>query len=143
MERHMFTETKKVFAVAAAIVVIGVTGVELTRSTAQAETAKWQRSPVVVAAYAGARVDTTFDVVADMPRTADIMLPLAMKGDLPVPLGCRGIDGDAQAECMDVAYETDSPSVVVETRVGSTSTLERLDPVTVATFSEGELPQSE
>jgi hypothetical protein len=125
------------------IVAVGVTGIELTRSTAQAETANWQRSPVVVAAYAGARVDTTFDAVADMPKTTDIMLPLAMKGDLPVPLGCRDIAGDAQSECMDVAYETDAPSVVVETRVGSTSTLERLDSVAVADFSAGDLFQSE
>jgi hypothetical protein len=140
----MSIETKKVFALAALIVAVGVTGIELTRGTAQAETILGARSPVVVAAYAGARVDTTFDLVADMPAMAQIMIPVAMKGDLPVPLGCMGISGDAQAECMDVAYELDTvPSLVVETRVGTTSTLLRMDPLTVAGISDAELPQSE
>ena len=38
---------------------------------------------------------------------APVRVPMAMKGDLPVPLGCAGVSGDAQDECMDVAYETE------------------------------------
>ena len=49
-----------------------------------------------------------------------------MKGDLPVPAGCAALSDDAQAECMDVAYEPDAmPSVVVETRIGSDLEVQR------------------
>ena len=70
------------------------------------------------------------------------MVPMAQKGDLLVPPGCAGMDTDAQGECMDVAYEMDSlPSVVVETREGTTSTLLKLDPMTLAgVTSELQIP---
>ena len=100
----MITETRKVFALAALIVASGVVTVELTRSTAQAaEPQIMTRSE----AYAAARVDTAFDLVAALPERPAVMVPMAAKGDLPVPLGCTGIAGDAQAECMDVAYEVE------------------------------------
>jgi hypothetical protein len=123
----MITETKKAFALAALIVATGIAAVELTRSSAQAD-------PMLVtggaAGYAGARVDAAFEAVAEMPEAAAVMVPLAEKGDLPVPYGC---EGNAEAECMDVAYEVESaPSVVVETRIGNTSTLMRMDAMTVA-----------
>lgn len=123
----MITETKKAFAVAALIVATGVAAVELTRSSAQAES---------TTVYAAARIDRAFEAVASMPAVEPVRVPLAVKGDLPVPLGCFGISPTAQAECMDVAYEVPSePSIVVETRYGNTSTLTRLDAFTVADFA--------
>jgi len=84
-------------------------------------------------AYAAARVDTTFDLVAALPTAPPVMLPMAQKGDLLVPLGCLGASGDYQAECMDVAYEPPAePSIVLETSEGTTTTLMRLDAMTVA-----------
>lgn len=119
--------TTKAFTVAALIVATGVTAVELSRSTAQAES---------TTAYAASRIADAFDVVAAMPAVEPVRVPMATKGDLPVPLGCFGVAPDAQAECMDVAYELPSePSVIVETRVGNTSTLTRLDAFTVADFA--------
>ncbi len=45
---------------------------------------------------------------------------------------------------MDVAYETESePSIVVETRVGSTSTLMRMDAMTMAGITAQPFQQSE
>jgi hypothetical protein len=85
-----------------------------------------------IGAYSAARVDTAFDLVAAMPARAPFMLPMAQKGDLSVPPGCSGVPTD-QAECMDVAYEVPSePSVVVETQEGTTTTLMRMDAMTVA-----------
>ena len=137
----MITETRKVFALAALIVASGVVTVELTRSTAQAaEPQIMTRSE----AYAAARVDTAFDLVAALPERPAVMVPMAAKGDLPLPLGCTGIADDAQAECMDVAYEVEStPSVVVESREGTTSTLLRMDPITLAGVPEQALQLSE
>jgi len=138
----MITDTKKVFALAALIVATGVATVELTRNTAQAaeQTTLMSRS----AAYSAARVDTAFDLVAALPPAKAVMVPMAQKGDLMVPAGCSTLSGDAQAECMDVAYELPSPpSVVVESRDGTTSTLLRMDPITVAGVSEDALQQSE
>ena len=137
----MITSTKKVVALAALIVATGVAAVELGRDTAQAE-------PVSImtrdAAYAAARVDTAFDLVAALPATPAVMIPMAMKGDLPVPQGCLGVSGDAQAECMDVAYELPAePSIVVETREGTTTTLMRMDAMTLAGMADEALPQSE
>jgi hypothetical protein len=86
-----------------------------------------------IEAYSAARVDTVFDLIAMMPETTPVMVPLAQKGDLLVPPGCTDIVGDAQSECMDVAYEIESaPSIVVETREGATSILMRMDPFTLA-----------
>jgi len=137
----MITETKKVFALAALIVATGVVTVELTRNSAQAA------EPVTMTraeAYAAARVDTAFDLVATIAAGPAVMVPMAQKGDLPVPFGCFGVQGDAQAECMDVAYEIEStPSVVVETREGTTSTLLRMDPMTLAGVTEETLQVSE
>jgi hypothetical protein len=134
----MITDTKKVFAIAALIVATGVTAVELTRSPAQAESAQLQGA----AAYAGSRIDAAFDVVAAMPPVAPVRVPMATKGDLPVPPGCIGMPGDVQAECMDVAYEVPSePSIIVETRFGNTSTLMRMDALTVADVPKEEPSQ--
>lgn len=136
----MIAQTKKVFALAALIVATGVATVELTQGSAQAGTMTMTRTQ----AYSAARVDTVFDLVATMPAAASVMVPMAQKGDLPVPLGCTGVQGDAQAECMDVAYELPSePSVVVETREGTTSTLLRMDAMTLAGVDEGTLQQAE
>ncbi len=124
----MLTDSRKIAqkALAALVVAVGVAGIVGTAGAAE-------RSAVAVAAYAGARVDTVFDLVADLPVVAEVMVPLAAKGDLPVPVGCMGMSGDAQDECMDVAYELDSaPSLVVATRSGTTTTLERMDQMTVA-----------
>jgi len=138
----MITDTRKVFALAALIVATGVTTVELTRSSAVAAEpfAVMTRS----AAYSAARVDTAFDLVAELPTSKPVMVPMAQKGDLQVPAGCSTLSGDAQAECMDVAYEMPAaPSVVVETRDGTTSTLLRMDPITLAGIGEETLQQSE
>ena len=136
----MITDTKKVFALAALIVATGVGSVELTRSTAQAGTVNMTRD----AAYAAARVDTVFDLVSAMPTQVAFMLPMAEKGDLPVPQNCLSVQGDAQAECMDVAYEVPSePSVVVESSFGSTTTLMRMDAMTVAGVTEEPTLQAE
>jgi hypothetical protein len=97
----------------------GVATVEMTRNSAQA--AEQATVMTRTAAYAAARVDTAFDLVAALPRGKAVMVPMAQKGDLLVPAGCSTLSGDAQAECMDVAYELPSPpSVVVETRDGTT-----------------------
>lgn len=136
----MLIDTNKAFAIAALIVATGVSAVELTRDTAHAGAI----FPTDQASYTNWRVDAAFDAVAKMPPAAPFSLPLAMKGDLPVPLGCASATGDVQAECMDVAYEPDTgPSLVVETRTGSTSTLLRMDAMAVAGLPAGEFQQSE
>ena len=90
-------------------------------------------------AYAASRVDTVFDIVATMPVRPNVIFPMAMKGDLPVPPGCFGISVDAQAECMDEAYELPAePSIVIETREGTTTTLMRMDALTIAGVSVGQ-----
>ena len=129
---------KRLFALAALMVAAGVGTVEMSRNTAQAAEPMMTR----IEAYSAARVDTAFDLVASMPASAPFMVPMAQKGDLLVPPGCAGMDADAQGECMDVAYEMDSlPSVVVETREGTTSTLLKLDPMTLAgVTSELQIP---
>ena len=122
--------TRRVFALAALIVATGVGSVEMAGNTAQAAEATTMSA---IEAYSAARVDTAFDLVAAMPASAPVMVPMAQKGDLLVPPGCTGMSADAQDECMDVAYEMDSlPSAVFETREGTTSTLLKLDPMTLA-----------
>ncbi len=129
----MIIDTKKAIAAAALIVAMGGATVELTRSPALAESNPVQAN----ATYAVSRVVAAFDAAADAPPVTPIGFPVATKGDLPIPLGCFGDSPDAQAECMDVAYEVPSkPSIVVETRVGNTSTLMRMDAITVAEFGE-------
>ena len=126
----MFSDTRKVFAIAGMIVATGITVVELTRSAAQAEGTQ---------SYAASRVASVFEVVATMPEVEPVRVPMATKGDLPVPFGCTGIEADAQAECMDVAYEVPSePSIVVESRYGNTSTLTRMDAMTIAEAAAAE-----
>ncbi len=126
----MFSDTKKAFAIAGMIVATGVTAVELARSPAQAEGTH---------SYAAARVDAAFAVVSSMPDVEPVRVPMATKGDLEVPLGCTGISADAQAECMDVAYEVPSaPSIVVESRYGNTSILTRMDAMTIAEAAAAE-----
>ena len=128
--------TRRVFApLAALIVATGVGTVEMAGNTAQAAEATTMTR---IQAYSAARVDTAFDLVAAMPASAPIMVPMAQKGDLLVPPGCAGMSADAQDECMDVAYEMDSlPSRVFETREGTTSTLLKLDPMTLAIVTDG------
>jgi hypothetical protein len=140
MERHMIT-TKRVFALAALIAATGVGTVEMTRNTAQAAE---PMTMTRIQAYSAARVDTAFDLVAAMPARAPLMVPMAQKGDLLVPPGCAGMSADAQDECMDVAYEVDStPSAVIESREGTTSTLLKLDPLTLAGVTDQTLQRSE
>ena len=135
----MITDSKKVLVLAALIVATGVGAVEMARGVAQAEPAMTRD-----AAYAAARVDTVFALVADMPMTVAVMVPMAEKGDLAVPPGCLSVQGDAQAECMDVAYEVPAePSVVIDTTIGNTTTLMRMDAMTIAGVTEEPLLQSE
>ncbi len=125
-----YTKTKTAFA---ALVAIGLT------TAAQAGTV----FPQDQASYARWRVDAAFTLVAAMPVVDPVRVPVAMKGDLPVPLGCADVSGDAQDECMDVAYEPDAGTVIVETRHGSTSTLMRMVPMTVAGVTSEPILQSE
>ncbi len=121
--------TRKAFALAALIVVTGVAGVELSHSAAQAGTA-------YAPEYAVKRIDAAFNVAANMPAVEPVSVPMAQKGDLPIPLGCLWMSPEDQSECMDVAYEVPSvPSIVVETRDGNTTTLLRMDAMTVADFT--------
>ena len=124
----MNTLTSKVLAAVALIVVTGVGAVEMTRSTASAV-------PMMsgAGAYADARVSSVFAIAADMPQSEQFTVVVAEKGD-KLPVGCAGpLDADVAAECLDTAYEVDSePSLVVETRLGSTSILTRMDTFTVA-----------
>jgi hypothetical protein len=122
--------TKRVFGLAAVILAMGLGTVEMTRDSAQAAEAT---TMFRIQAYSAARVDTAFDLVAAMPASAPFMVPMAHKGDLPVPSNCLGMSGDMQAECMDVAYELPAePSIVIETHEGTTTTLMRMDAMTIA-----------
>jgi len=123
----MITQTRKAFAVAA-LVATGFAVIGL----AQADTSPTE-------GYAGSRVDAVFQVVAEMPPVEPISIPLAMKGDLQIPIECVGpFRPDVQAECMDVAYEVESgPYVVVEARTEDTSILTRMLGYTMAIFEGG------
>jgi hypothetical protein len=123
----MITQTRKAFAVAA-IVATGFAAIGL----AQADTSPTE-------GYAGARVDAAFQVVAEMPSVEPISIPVAVKGDLQIPIECVGpFRPDVQAECMDVAYEVESgPYVVVEARTEDTSILTRMLGYTMAIFEGG------
>jgi hypothetical protein len=123
----MDKQSTKVLALVALILATGVTVVEITRP-ARAEAAS--------AEYAGERIATVFQVVAQMPAMPAVQIPVAEKGDL-MPIGCAGpLRPEVADECMDTAYEVPSePSVVVETRTGDASTeLMRLDGMTVAGY---------
>jgi hypothetical protein len=131
--------TRRVFALAALIVTTGVSTVEMARNTVRAAEATVITR---IQAYSAARIDNAFDLIAAMPASTPFMIPMAEKGDLPVPPGCAGMSADEQSECMDVAYEMDPlPSAVLETREGTTSTLLRLDTMTLAVVTN-ELPSN-
>lgn len=86
--------------------------------------------------YAATRIATAFQVVAELPPVASVLIPLAEKGDL-LPIGCAGpLRREVQAECIDTAFEQPSePSVVMETRRGrATSELMRLESLSVAGY---------
>ena len=117
--------TRKVLALAAFIAAAGVGPVELTRDSAQAADPQ------------AARIETAFEVVAAMPTAPPFMLPMARKGDLLVPPGCAVMSRAARDGCVDAAYALSStPSAVVETREGATSTLLKLDPMTLASAAD-------
>src|SRR4051812_4034271 len=91
--------------IAALLVVTGVGTVLMTRNTEQlGEPTQMIR----IEAYSAGRVDSAFDLVAELPAGAPPMLPLAQKGDLLVPPSCAGMRRETQAECTHVAYEVDS-----------------------------------
>lgn len=125
----MKTETSKVLALVTAVVMTGVGAVEMTRNSAQAN------PPLVAGAtgYAAERIEGGFQAVAEIPRVAPMIVPVAMKGDR-LPSGCAGpFEPTFAAECVDTAYEVESgPYVVVEARAGSTSILSRMMGYTLA-----------
>jgi hypothetical protein len=132
----MNKETKKVFAVAALIVASGATAVAFANIPAQAMSLHGPGTP----AYAVSRILDAFDVVAEMPPVEPVRVPVATKGDLPVPLACFGTQAVAQAECADIGFQVPrAPSIVVETREGNTSILMRMDAATVANVTHEEL----
>jgi hypothetical protein len=123
----MITMTKRGIALVALIVATGFATLGIKSDSAQSQTMTRDQ------AYSAARLDTVFDLVATMPAAKIVTVPLAMKGDLPVPLGCFDASADTAAECMDAAYELPSePSIVFETSEGTTTTLMRADALTVA-----------
>lgn len=130
----MNTQTRKVIAISAAILALGIGGTELMRGEAHA-------NPALVvggaAGYAASRVDAAFVVVASIPVSAPITLDIAQKGDL-APLGCMGpFRPEVQAECIDAAYEvaSDDAYTIVETSTGDDSSmLMRMMGVSVAGF---------
>jgi hypothetical protein len=129
MERQMIT-TEKVLVFAALIVATSVGAAEVNWNSARAAELETMKR---IQAYSAARLDTVFNLVSAMPASTPVTVPMAPKGDLLVPPGCVGLTSEAQSECMDVAFEMDSaPSVVVEIRDGTTTTLLKLDPMTLA-----------
>jgi hypothetical protein len=97
--------------------------------------------PDGAAGLATLRIETAFQVAAEMPPVPLVEVPMAVKGDLA--LGCMGpFQPAVQAECIDTAYEVDSdPPLIVETRRGSTSILTRLFDFTVAARLSEQHPQ--
>src|SRR3954464_9446488 len=121
--------TKRLFALTALMVAAGVGTVEMSGSTAQAGELMTM-SPIE--AYSAARVDTAFDLVAAMPASAPVMVPMAQKGDLLVPPGCAGMSADAQDECRGGASEIAwARSSVAEPREGTPSPLLKSNPMTL------------
>jgi hypothetical protein len=126
--------TRRACSFAVLIVAIGVGAVEMPRNSARAGELQAMSG---IEAYSAARVDAAFDLVEAIPASAPVMVPMAQKGDLLVPRGCNGVTADTQDKCMDVVFEMNSaPSVVVETRQGTTSTLLKLDPMTLAVVTD-------
>jgi hypothetical protein len=129
MERQMFTDTKQVLSVVALIVATGIATVEATRTPAQADPLLFGHPD-----YAAMRIAQSFDAAAAMPAMTAVSLA-SPKGDL-MPTGCAGpLDPTFQAECLDSAYEVASDSdTVIETRIGNTSILTRMERFTVAGY---------
>ena len=140
-ERQMITETKKVFALAALIVATGVATVELTRSSAQAA------EPVMMTraeAYAAARVDTAFDLVAALPAARPSWCRWRRRATCRFRLAAPASRATRRPSAwMSPTSSNSAPSVVVETREGTTSTLLRMDAMTLAGVNERTLQQSE
>lgn len=121
----MVTNTKKIVALVALILLAGIALVELTRS----ETADAALVPGGAAGYAQQRVDRAFGIVAGLPP-ATFEVALAQKSDR-LPSACA----EADAECADWAYETAAgPVMIVETRNESGSTLTRFTGTYVAGY---------
>ena len=130
MGASMNGQTSRVFAAVALIMASGIGAVEMTRSTASADPLL---ANFVPGGYAASRVTNAFLLASEMPAAGTFELALAEKGD-KLPVGCAGpLAADVAAECLDTAYEVESePSLVVETRLGSTSILTRMEAFTVA-----------
>lgn len=119
---HKITKT----ALAAAVIAIASIG-SADDSAAQADD------------YTVSRIQVAFDVVSGMGSDKADFYPLAVKGDLLVPLACFGTLA-TQTECPDVAFQVPhAPSTVVETRIGNTSILRRIDAVRVSRLIGEEL----
>jgi len=122
----MVTETRKVFALAALIVFMGVATVEMTRGTAQADPSRG------AAAYASKRIAGAFRVVRAKSSADFMLIGVAQKGDIPL-VGCA--EPDVLTGCTVTAYEVASSGTVVEVKRGaSSSILTRLARITVAGF---------
>lgn len=120
----MITKTKRALVVAALVVTSGAIGLELTGEAAQAEEPN---------SYTVSRINEAFEVVAEMPPVDPMRVPIATKGDLPIPLDCLRLATDTQADCADLAYKVlTEPSSVVASSFGSTTTLLRVDAMAVA-----------
>ena len=135
----MITETKKVFALAALIVATGVVTVELTRNRRRRRAAIMTRTE----AYAAARVDTAFDLVATMPERPAVMVPMAQRATCRSRSAARASRRRAGRVHGRRLRGRIEPSVVVETREGTTSTLMRMDPMTLAGVTDQALQLSE
>jgi hypothetical protein len=120
--------TKRVFGLAAVILAMGLGTVEMTRDSAQAAEAT---TMFRIQAYSAARVDTASITVCPPGKRA-VHGADGAEGDLRsrrTASACRAL----QAECMDVAYELPAePSIVIETHEGTTTTLMRMDAMTIA-----------
>jgi hypothetical protein len=114
-ERYMIVVSKRVFTVICLLVTTNV--------LVQA-----QSTVPGTAMDAASRINTAFDAADAMPPVEPVNVPMAIKGDLPVPPGCLALQADEHAECMDAAYELPSePSIVMETRFGNHSILSRMN----------------
>jgi hypothetical protein len=132
----MSTNTKKTVVLAVLAAATGMVALDLG-SVASAETMTRAQ------AYAQARIDTAFDAVALLPETA-FTLPMAVKGDLQIPQTCLASAGRSDEDCFDIAYELfTTPSIILESREGTTTILTRMDGMTLAGMPEEPLLQSE
>jgi hypothetical protein len=122
-QMHMITKT----ALAAALIATASIG-SAEDSAAQADD------------YAVSRIQVAFEVVSGIGSDEADSYPLVLKGDLLVPLACFGTRA-TQAKCPDVAFQVPpAPSIVVETRIGNTSILTRIDADPGTDVIDEELP---